>query len=365
MWIIGISFFSFPSLNHKEGNLKGICSRLQYLLIDTFYRREFSWNFINACKGRVSWNFGVNNRNFFLFFSLLSIIRKETWKGTRSRLQYLSIDTFYRREFSWNRVLTRVEGAYRGISVWIIRISFFSFPSLNHKEGNLERNAFSTPIFINRYFLSKGIFLKSRVKGAYGGISVENGRGMGVAYRERHGTTQVIHGTGYERNAAGNLIQRIPAVSWTREAGSGSGHLGTPLLVICRWEYKYETWDHRATYGSAVTSPPMRCRSSDTRVCTDAPRICAPMCMRACMPNARGCLILTVCCEKNMLGKCSGWKSRIHGKWALIGEGWVWSRILQTFFSPRFEREKREIGKEKSKRFLEKRISKLVFILKR
>lgn len=130
-----------------------------------------------------------------------------------------------------------------------------------------------------------------------------------------------IFTAGYKRNAAGNLIQRIPAVSWMREAGSGGGHLGTPLLVICRWEYKYETWDHWATYGSAVTSPPMRCRSSDTRVCTDAPRICAPMCMRACMPNARGCLILTVCCEKNMLGKCSGWKWRIHGKRALIRRG--------------------------------------------
>lgn len=171
---------------------------------------------------------------------------------------------------------------------------------------------------------------------------------MGVAYRE-HGTTPVFT-AGYKRNAAGNLIQRIPAVSWMREAGSGSGHLGTPLLVICRWEYKYETRDHWATYGSAVTSPPMRCRSSDTRVCTDAPRICAPMCMRACMPNARGCLILTVCCEKNMLGKCSGWKSRIHGKWALI-RGWIW--ILQTFsllVSKGEVEEKKKIGNSLEKK---------------
>lgn len=44
---------------------------------------------------------------------------------------------------------------------------------------------------------------------------------MGVLRRE-HGTP--VFTAGYKRNAAGNLIQRIPAVSWTREAGGS--HLG-------------------------------------------------------------------------------------------------------------------------------------------
>lgn len=61
----------------------------------------------------------------------------------------------------------------------------------------------------------------------------------------------------------------------------------------------------------------MRCRSSDTHVCTDAPWICAPMCMRACT-NARGCLILTVCCcEKNTLGNT----------WMEIEDSWEMSFI--------------------------------------